>query len=175
MEGFEGILDLTDRDDSVGSGDYTAVPSGAYDCSVDEIDWRYVENANGSLPEGTPGLNVRFRVSLDEEDRKGIKVSNKCFFNTYWIPPKDYDADKARKMRGALANFLKAAGVTDEELGNKKFNLDNKKDDLEGEELVVVVGKKVNDYHDPPREENPVVGVKPAGTKNETKKAGAVL
>jgi hypothetical protein len=172
MVEFEGIVDLTDRDDEVGSGGFTAVPSGSYNCTVDDADWKYVSKTGGKLPEGTPGLNVRFRVNADEPERRGIKVANQCFFNTYWIPPKDYDAEAAKKLRGALANFLRSAGVTDEKLNSKKFDLNNEKDEIIGNPLVVVVSKKWNDYTD--QDDNPVMGVKPAGSASKTT-AGAVL
>jgi len=174
MVDFEGIVDLTDYDDSVGQGGFEAAPSGSYNCTVDDADWSYVGNAGGALPEGTPGLNVRFRVSLDEPERKGIKVANKCFFKTYWIAPKDHDADKKKKLNGALVNFLRAAGVTDEKLSNKKFNLNDEKDEIVGNELVVVVGKKMNEVTE--EYDNPVMGVKPAGaTTGSRATAGSVL
>lgn len=170
---FDGIVDLTDYDDSVGKGDYDAAPSGSYQCTVDDADWVYTQN-EGKMPAGTPGLNVRFRVSLDEPERRGIKVANKCFFNTYWIAPKDYDSEAKKKLNGALVNFLLAAGVTQEELSSKKFNLDDKKDDLIGNELTVVVGKKWNEVRE--QDENPVMGVKPAGETSRARTgAGSVL
>jgi len=173
MTDFEGIVDLTDYDESVGKGDYEAAPSGSYQCSVDDADWVYTQN-EGKMPIGTPGLNVRFRVSLDEPERRGIKVANKCFFNTYWIPPKDYDSEKAKKLRGALVNFLKAAGVDEKKLSSPKFNLNDEKDEIIGNELTVVVGKKYNDVTE--QDDNPVMGVKSAGASSRTKAgAGTVL
>jgi hypothetical protein len=170
MVEFDGIVDLTDRDESVGKGDYEAAPSGSYQCTVDDTDWVYVQN-DGSYPAGTPGLNVRFRVSLDEPERRGIKVANRCFFSTYWIPPADHENRK--KANGALVNMLRAAGVTDEQINSKKFNLDEVKDEIVGNELTVVVGKKWNDYTD--RDDNPVMGVKPAGAVGRKETAGSVL
>lgn len=172
MVEFEGVVDLTDRDDSVGEGGFQAVPSGSYNCTVDDADWKYVSSVGGKMPEGTPGLNIRFRVDQDEPERRGVKVANQCFFKTYWIPPKDYDAEAAKKLRGALANFLKAAGVPDDKLNSKKFNLNDEKDEIIGNPLVVVVGKKHNDYTD--QDDNPVMGVKPAGSLAKTA-AGSVL
>lgn len=173
MVEFEGIVDLTDRDESVGAGDgYYAVPSGSYNCTVDDADWNYVQSTDGKLPEGTPGLNVRFRVDQDEPERRGLKVANQCFFKTYWIPPKGYDAEAAKKLNGALVNFLRAAGVSDDKLNSKKFNLNDEKDEIIGNPLVVVVGKRHNDVTD--QDDNPVMGVKPAGSATKAT-AGSVL
>lgn len=172
MVDFDGVVDLTDRDESVGTGDYGAVPTGSYQCSVDDADWVYTQN-DGKMPAGTPGLNVRFRVSLDEPERRGIKVANQCFFKTYWVPPKDHDKEAAQKLRGALTNFLKAAGVTDEKLNSKKFNLNDEKDEIIGNPLTVVVGKKYNEVKE--TDENPVMGVKPAGSSTSRERAGSVL
>ena len=173
MREFDGIVDLTDRDESVGAGDYGAVPSGSYQCTVDDTDWSYTQN-EGKLPAGTPGLNVRFRVSLEEPDRRGVKVANQCFFKTYWIPPKDHDVEAAKKLKGALVNFLKAAGITDEQLNSKKFNLDEAKDEIIGNPLTVVVGKKYNEVTE--QDDNPVQGVKPAGASSASReRAGSVL
>jgi hypothetical protein len=172
MVEFEGIVDLTDRDESVGVGGYYAVPSGSYNCTVDDADWTYVRAVDGKLPEGTPGLNVRFRVDQDEPERRGLKVANQCFFKTYWIAPKDHDKEAAQKLNGALVNFLRAAGVSDEKLNNKKFNLNDEKDEIIGNPLVVVVSKRHNDFTD--QDENPVQGVKPAGSTTKSA-AGSVL
>ena len=173
MVEFEGIVDLTDYDDSVGVGGFEAVPSGSYPCTVDDADWSYVQN-DGALPAGTPGLNVRFRVNLDEPERRGVKVANQCFFKTYWIAPKDHDSEKKKKLNGALVNFLRAAGVDDKKLSSPKFNLNDEKDEIIGNELVVVVGKQMNDVTE--EYDNPVMGVKPAGSTTSSKAtAGSVL
>jgi Protein of unknown function (DUF669) len=173
MREFDGVVDLTDRDETVGSGGFEAVPSGSYQCTVDDADWTYTQN-DGAMPAGTPGLNVRFRVNADEPERRGTKVANQCFFKTYWIPPKGHDAEKASKLKGALANFLKSAGITDEQLNSKKFNLDDAKDDMIGNPLTVIVSKKWNDVKE--MDENPVMGVKPAGASSASReRAGSVL
>lgn len=173
MREFDGVVDLTDRDESVGSGGFEAVPSGSYQCTVDDADWVYTQN-DGKMPAGTPGLNVRFRVNQDEPERRGVKVANQCFFKTYWIPPKDHDVEAAKKLKGALANFLKAAGITDEQLSAKKFNLDDAKEEIVGNPLTVIVNKKWNEVRE--QDDNNVMGVKPAGAGSASRdKAGSVL
>lgn len=166
-EEFDGILDLTGADTSAGT--FEAAPSGTYPCNVDDVEVKYVQN-DGALPAGTPYLNVRWRVQDDVADRKGVKVSNKCFFQKLYIPPKDHDPEKAAKMKGSLVNTLKAVGYTEEQLNSKKFNLGAELDNLMGSEASVTVGRKYNDYTE--QWDNPVMGVKPVGAAS---KAGSLL
>jgi hypothetical protein len=169
MAEFDGLLDLTGADTS--AGQFEAAPSGTYSCSVDDIEIKYVQN-DGALPAGTPYLNVRWRVSDEEDDRKGVKVANKCFFQKLFIPPKEHDPQAAAKMKGSLVNFLKAIGYGDEQVNSKKFNLGAELDNIMGSPAAVTVAKKMNDYTE--QWDNPVMGVKPVGAASANK-AGSLL
>jgi hypothetical protein len=87
-------------------------------------------------------------------------------FVTYVVPPKDYDAGKAAKMKGMLARFFMALGDSEETVRGKNFDPDF--DDYIGRECVVVVGKEQKRTRDGDIIEgefnNPVKGVKPAGS-----------
>lgn len=154
---FDGMLDLTGADESVGSFD--AIPSGKYNARIREAEWRFTKGgAEAKLPEGTPYLNVQ--VQITDEERNGMKVANRVVFATLMVPPSDYDATKASKMKGAMLNFLRAAGYTDADINKKGFRVDP--DDLQGREVVVQVQKYRNDYTND--DDNRVSGFKPAGS-----------
>jgi hypothetical protein len=171
MSEFDGVLDLSGADTS--GGQYEAAPSGTYTCSVDEIEVKFTGENSPNLPPHTPYLNVWWRVPQDAEDRKGVRVANKVFFHKLFIPPKDYDAEKAAKMKGSLVNFLKAVGYSDEQVNSKKFNLNAELENIIGSEADVIVKKFHNDYTD--ADDNSVQGVKPVGSGSSQARAGSVL
>lgn len=167
-EQFDGALDLTGADDSVGSFD--AIPGGKYNARVREAEWRFTAGGpEANLPENTPYLNVQ--VQITDEERNGQRVQNRIVFGKLFVPPADYDVTKASKMKGAMLNFLRAVGYTDEQINKKGFKVDP--DDLAGRELVVTVSRFKNDYTDD--WDNGIRGYKPAGSAAESATAGALI
>jgi hypothetical protein len=166
MSGF-GPLDLSGAD----LKGFDAVDAGRYNAEVFEIKMDAVKNTSGTgkMPAGTPMMKVQFKLT-DEG------VENRRVFQSYVIPPKDYDKSKADKLRGMLARFFIALGETEESVLSKKFNPDF--EDYIGTECVVIVGKepKRTSTGDTIEGEynNPVKGVKPAGSI-ASEGAGALL
>jgi len=169
LSDFDGMLDLTGADESAGSFD--AIPSGKYNAHIHEAEWRFTKGGPESkMAEGTPYLNVQ--ISIDDDERNGVKVLNRRVFGKLFVPPSEHDPKAAATMKGAMLNFLRAAGYTDEQINKKGFRLDP--DDLNGRELVVVVRRYKNDYTDD--WDNDVRGYKPAGSVGAAAEtAGAVL
>lgn len=162
------MLDLSGADESAGSFD--AVPSGKYNAHIHEAEWRFTKGGpEAKMPEGTPYLNVQ--IAIDDEERGGMKVQNRRVFGKLFVPPSGHDAKSAATMKGAMLNFLRSAGYTDEQINKKGFRLDP--DDLAGRELTVVVSKFKNDYTDD--WDNSVRGYKPAGAGAERETAGALI
>lgn len=168
MSEFDGMLDLTGADESAGS--FEAIPSGKYNGHIHEAEWRFTKGGtDAKMPEGTPYLNVQ--IAIDDEERNGVKVHNRRVFGKLFVPPANHDQKAAATMKGAMLNFLRAAGYTDEQINKKGFRLDP--DDLAGRELVVSVSRFKNDYTDD--WDNSIRGYKPAGSGAARETAGAVL
>lgn len=167
MSEFDGLVDLTGADESAGS--FEAIPAGKYNAHIHEAEWRFTQGGEGaSLPAETPYLNVQ--IAIDDEERNGVKVSNRRVFGKLFVPPAEYDATKASRMKGAMLNFLRAAGYTDAEINKKGFRIDP--DDLAGRALTVTVSRFKNDYTD--EMDNGIRGFKPAG-EAQAATAGALI
>jgi hypothetical protein len=159
-----GPLNLADAD----LKGFDAVEAGAYNCTVFAMTLEAVKNTSGQgkMPAGTPMIKVQFATT---EDNEGVEA-NRRFFSQYIIPPADYDASKAAKMKGMLARVFIALGESEEDVRNKKFNPDF--EDYVGRECVVIVGREPKKTRDssgelvtvPDEYNNPVKGVKPAGS-----------
>lgn len=131
-----GPLNLSDADTTEFSFDL--MPSGLkIRCEVFEISKVFIEKDDGKLPQGTLGYKVQFKVLNEGE---GSKWYNRRMFNNFWIPGEGYDKEKGAKMRGMFVNFLVAVGYDKAEVMSGTF--DANEDDIEGRELVVVVGRK---------------------------------
>jgi len=164
---MSGPLNLADADLS----GFDPIEPGRYNAEVFDISWDAVKNTDGTgkMPAGTPMLKIQFRL-IDEP------LVNRRVFVTYVNPPKDYDQAKAAKMRGMIARFFIALGITEETVRSKGFDPDF--EELKGTPCVVVVGKEQKrartgeiiegEYN------NPVKGVKPAGSIASTT-SGALL
>lgn len=161
------VLDLSGAD----AGGFEAIPSGTYDCVVQEAEWQETKGGqDAKLPAGTPRLNVQFKV-IQEFAKDGTKVLNRRLFNGYTIPPADYDVEKSARMKGMMVNFLKAVGYDEKQITSGKFKLDVT--DLTGRECRVVVGQKPKYNGEPGEMDNEVRGVKPVGSANV--EASAIL
>jgi Protein of unknown function (DUF669) len=129
---------------------FDAIPSGKYAATVFEVEPCEVEGADGKLPQGTPGYNVKFRVEGGEYDGRFL-------WNRYWLPGDEYDATKGARMKGMFVNLLVALGHDEKKITSGSFKLDV--EDLTGRECVVQVGQYTYDNE----LRNNVKGVKPAG------------
>ena len=162
-----GPLNLADADLS----GFDPLEPGRYNAEIFEISWDAVKNTDGTgkMPAGTPMLKIQFR--LTEEPNINRRV-----FVTYVNPPKDYDQAKAAKMRGMIARFFIALGISEETVRSAKFEPDF--DALRETPCVVVVGKEQKRARTGEIIEgefnNPVKGVKPAGSIATTS-SGALL
>ena len=166
---FSGMLDLTGADESAGSFD--AIPSGKYNGHIHEAEWRFTKGGPDSkMPEGTPYLNVQ--IAIDDDEKNGVKVNNRRVFGKLFVPPSGHDAKASATMKGAMLNFLRAAGYSDEQINKKGFRLDP--DDLAGREIVVSVSRFKNDYTED--WDNSIRGYKPAGTAGDrSETAGSLI
>lgn len=152
-----GLLDLSNADLS----GFEPLEPGRYNAEIFEIKWDTIKNADGQgkMPAGTPLLKVQFRLT-DEG------VENRRVFSQYVNPPKDYDKEKAAKMKGMIARFFIALGIDEDVVKSKDFDPDF--DDLKGTPCVVQVKKeqKRTRQGDPIEGEwnNPVSAVRAAGS-----------
>lgn len=163
-EFFDGGVDLTGANpDEIG---FPAVPSGSYEAHVAKAEWRSTENIDGSkaLPHGTPYLSVGIQINDDVDavelsDGTTQKVANVyAGWKNFFVPPADYDAGKAQRMKNEMANFLRAIGEDYTKKGYKVPDVD----DLIGRPLVITTRKKFDKYQD--KYVNEVEGFKPAGS-----------
>ena len=156
---MSNVLDLSGADLT----EFEALPSGQYNATIYEME--PVETAGGpdaKLPAGTPGFKIRF--AIQDEPHVGRAV-----YSNYYIPPAEYDAQKAAKMKGAFARFLIAIGYHEKDVLSGKLKIDDLSD-VGGRECVVIIG--------PPNLEgstfNSVKGVKPAGSKGGSSSGGLI-
>jgi len=160
-----GLLNLSDADLS----GFEPLEPGRYNAEVFEMTTDAVKNLSGEgkMPAGTPMVKIQFKLT-DES------VNNRRVFVTYVIPPDDYDPGKAAKMKGMIARMFIALGDSEETVRSKKFEPDF--DDYIGRECVVVVGKEQKRTRDGEiidgEYNNPVKGIKPAGSIVSTTSGG---
>lgn len=154
-----GPLNLSDADLS----GFDAVDPGRYNAEVFEIKLDAVKNTSGKgkMPAGTPLIKIQYKL-VDEG------VDNRRVFQQLVIPPADYDASKAAKMKGMIARVFIAFGFPEDQVLSKKFNFDDAIQEAIGAKCVVVVGKEPKKDQQGNVVEgefnNPVKGVKPAGS-----------
>jgi hypothetical protein len=132
---------------------FAAIPSDTYDCAVQAVTDVAIKGDSGTLPKGTPGISVQFRVVGGEYD-------NRRLFNNYWIAPAKIGGkayDKKAMMDGMLAKLFIALGYDEEEVTGGDFDPDY--EDVVGRECRVVVGQK--EYEG--ETQNTVKAVKPVG------------
>jgi hypothetical protein len=158
-----GPLNLSDADTS----GFEAIDPGRYNAEVFQITMDAVKNTRGEgkMPAGTPMVKVQFKLISDAAGKEE-GILNRRAFVTYVIPPKDYDKAKAAKIKGMLANFFIALGESEETVRSNKFDPDF--EDYIGRPCVVVLGKEPKRDSAgnviPDEYNNPVKGVKPAGS-----------
>lgn len=166
-----GPLNLADADLSA-TGGFEAIPAAKYNAEIFKCNMDAVKNTDGTgaMPAGTPMIKVQFKIT-DEP------YVNRRVFSTYVIPPNDYDQKKAATMKGILANFFIAMGEKEETIRSPEFNPDL--ESYVGLPCVVVVGRKQKKDRDgnvvEGEYDNPVNGVKPAGSLTAATEAGGLL
>lgn len=137
------VLNLTDNEEM----SFDAMPPGKYFVQVFTSEMRET-SGDGKLPKGTEMLWVHFliegKVGEDDGASEESEYYNRRAFANLVIPPDDYDAKKARMMRGNMVSFLRSAGYTQEEITNGEFELDP--GDLEERRLIVILNRKPNAY-----------------------------
>jgi len=160
-----GPLDLS----GANTAGFEAVDAGRYNAAVADLTWDSVKNTSGTgkMPAGTPLLKVRFKLLSDLHGDESA-VEGKSVFASYVVPPKDYDVKKAAIMQGMIVNLFVALGDDEADVKSKKFQPELA--DYIGRECVVTVSKEPKkdqtgniiegEYN------NPVKGVKPAGSVN---------
>jgi hypothetical protein len=159
----EKLLDLSGADTS----GFDPLEAGRYNAEVFEISVDAVKNPGGKTPVGTPMIKVQFKLTGNEHIGDGLE--NRRVWTQYVVPPKDYDESKASKMKGMIARFFMALGDSEETVRSKNFNPDF--EDYTGRPCVVVVGKEQKRTREGEiiqgEYNNPVKGVKPAGSIGE--------
>jgi hypothetical protein len=130
-----GPLNLADATEQ----NFDAIDAGRVRARVHEVSMDAVKNENGKLPKGTPGVKFQF-AALDENPEYDDAIGNRRFFNTYWIPPKDYDKQKAGTLKGMLLSTLKALGENEDEVRSKDYDPDW--EDFKGRECILVISKE---------------------------------
>ena len=150
-----GLLNLSDAD----MGGFEALDPGRYNAEVFDMTMDAVKNAGGKTPVGTPMIKVEFKLT---DDHAGSRHA----WTQFVVPPKDYDKEKAAKMKGMIARFFVAMGDSEETVRSKDFDPDF--EDYKGRPCVVVLGKELKRTREGEIIEgeynNPVKGVKPAGS-----------
>jgi len=148
-------LNLAGADIS-GSG-FEALPAGPYHCAVKKVEIKHTTGDSGSLPKGTPYLNVQYSVKEGEG-------KNRVFFGKYFMAPKEIDGkpyEHKQKMDAMLGGFFKALGYLEDQITKKGFDPDP--DELIGKELTVTV-KQIRKYGTEPEDgvmDNEISGIKP--------------
>ena len=144
---------------------FDAVDPGRYHAEIFEMTMDAVKNTSGTgkMPAGTPMVKVQYKLTADA-DGNSEGIANRRVFQTFVIPPKDYDAQKAAVLKGMLARFFIALGTPESEVISAKFDPDF--EDYIGKPCVVVLGKEPKKDQSGNVVEgefnNPVKGVKPA-------------
>lgn len=145
-------LDLSGAKDR-GEADWIALPEGNYRATIDSAEMGATKGGEGAkLPEGTPSINVRFRVDDEDmpddsllpdahEDENGNEVTpmwSRTVYKGFVIAPKKYE--KKQDLDNILYGFLKAVGFDVEEIKSGKFNLEM--DDLPGRGCVLNITQR---------------------------------
>jgi hypothetical protein len=152
-----GPLNLQDADLT----GFDAIDPGRYNAEIFQMSMDAVKNTSGTgkMPAGTPMIKIQFKIT-------DPPVDNRRVFLTYVIPPADYDASKAAKMKGMIVRFFMAMGHSEEEVRNPNF--DPQFDEYVGRPCVITVSKEPKRTMQgeiiPDEFNNSVKGVRPAGT-----------
>lgn len=171
-----GPLDLSGAD----LKGFEALDPGRYNAQIVKLENDAVKNASGQgkMPAGTPMIKIQYKV-LEPKINGEVLDQDRRVFQTLVIPPKGYDSKKAATMNGMIARFFIAIGVPEEKVLGKGFNPMEDPEQFYGNECVVTLGREPKkdaqgnvidgEYN------NPVKGVKPAGTLVGSSAGGQLL
>lgn len=116
------------------AGDYDAIPAATYKVEVAKAEITHTKGGpNAKMPEGTPMINLGYRVTEGEYE-------NRWIFRSYIIAPDGYDVDKKAKMDGQLVKMFTSLGYDEAEVMGGSFNPDM--DDLMDREAKALVGRR---------------------------------
>lgn len=111
---------------------FEAIPAGQYDAIVYEASHVEVkEGSEGSLPSGTPGIKLQFKIDGGDYD-------NRRLFSNLWIAPDGHP--KKSVMDNMLAAALVAMGFDEAEVTSGKLKVDY--EDFSGREVRLSVGTR---------------------------------
>lgn len=111
---------------------FDAIPAGQYDAIVYEATETAVkEDSTGSLPGGTPGVKLQFKIDGGDYD-------NRRLFTNLWMAPDGHD--KKAVMDNIFAAALVAMGFDEDEVTSGKLKVDY--EDFNGREVRLSVGTK---------------------------------
>jgi len=142
---------------------FEPIPSGWYNATIYQVEAIETDNPDGNLPVGTPGINVQFKVDYEGQDRR--------VFTRYYIAPDDYD--KKDVMDSMMFTFLKSAGIPEDDLRKKSFDLDP--EDLQGREIRVKVGVRPANKEKGYDASNEVKAVKPVSEGDDDNLTAGLL
>ena len=91
---------------------FDPIPAGTYDATVYSVE-ECEAPGTGQMPQGTPGINVQFRISNGE-------FENRRVFKRFYIAPDGYE--NKQTMDSILFTFCKIA-LGEDAARSKKFNL----------------------------------------------------
>ena len=111
---------------------FDAIPAGQYDAVVYEAKHVEVkEGTEGSLPPGTPGIKLQFKIDGGDYDNRRV-------FTNLWLAPDDHA--KKNVMDNILAATLVAIGFDEDEVTSGKLKIEF--EDFAGRECRISVGTK---------------------------------
>lgn len=156
-----GLLDLSGAD----TKGFEALDAGAYEAEVFNVENKATKGGeNAKMPEGTPMLNVQFRILGRKGETIGedSEVYNRRVFNSFVIAPEKIGGKKYEHkamMDGQLVRFFKSIGYDEAEVMSGSFDPDF--EDMKGRSCTLTVSKE--EYPKGSGEyQNRVKGIKPS-------------
>jgi hypothetical protein len=170
------VLNLAGAD--LDGPDFDPVPTGWYPTTIKKIEDKFTKGGpDAALPEGTPMLNIHFRINDGVEvmeDGNVRNVGGKYLFKQLVIPPakvagKPYEHYK--KMMGAVARFFICAGFDEAVVLSGEFDISDRSTIID-REIAVRARRYYNNYKG--EQDNEVQSFKPISELATTETAGIV-
>ena len=105
-------------------------------------------------------------VGVPGPGRDDQRVANAYVWINLFVPPADYDATKAQRMKNQMANFLNAIGENWEKKGYKIPDVE----ELLGREVTVTVRRRFDKVQE--KLVNDIEGFKTAGSSSSAEREG---